>query len=59
MLAWTRTQELSASQTYPIAFLEFYEDENGEKQREGPRNEQDERAADEKWKVGSASAAKS
>ncbi|KAJ7040305.1 hypothetical protein C8F04DRAFT_1312619 [Mycena alexandri] len=36
--------------TYPVAFLEFYEDENGEKQREGPRNERDEAAAEEKWK---------
>ncbi|KAJ7109900.1 hypothetical protein C8R44DRAFT_800881 [Mycena epipterygia] len=42
--------DLVILKTYPIAFLEFYEDENGEKQREGPRNEQDERAADEKWK---------
>ncbi|KAJ6502679.1 hypothetical protein DFH09DRAFT_1202410 [Mycena vulgaris] len=35
---------------YPVAFLEFFEDENGEKQREGPRNERDEAEADEKWK---------
>ncbi|KAJ7459116.1 hypothetical protein B0H11DRAFT_2317233, partial [Mycena galericulata] len=36
--------------TYPIAFLEFFEDENSEKQREGPRNERDEAEAEEKWK---------
>ncbi|KAJ6575429.1 hypothetical protein B0H19DRAFT_1128649 [Mycena capillaripes] len=42
--------DLVILKTYPIAFLEFYEDENGEKQREGPRNERDEAAADEKWK---------
>ncbi|KAJ7170173.1 hypothetical protein C8R46DRAFT_225952 [Mycena filopes] len=42
--------DLVILKTYPIAFLEFYEDENGEKQREGPRNERDESAADEKWK---------
>ncbi|KAJ7293018.1 hypothetical protein C8J57DRAFT_1111207 [Mycena rebaudengoi] len=35
---------------YPIAFLEFFEDENGEKQREGPRNERDEADANEQWK---------
>ncbi|KAJ6565995.1 hypothetical protein B0H10DRAFT_2112096 [Mycena sp. CBHHK59/15] len=35
---------------YPIAFLEFIEDENGEKQREGPRNERDEAHASEEWK---------
>ncbi|KAK7026152.1 breast cancer type 2 susceptibility [Favolaschia claudopus] len=35
--------------TYPIAFLEFREDENGEKQREGPRNEREETETQEKW----------
>ncbi|KAJ7161264.1 hypothetical protein C8R43DRAFT_992095 [Mycena crocata] len=42
--------DLVVLKTYPIAFLEFFEDENGQKQREGPRNERDEAAADEKWK---------
>ncbi|KAJ7103228.1 hypothetical protein B0H15DRAFT_811512 [Mycena belliarum] len=35
--------------TYPVAFLEFFEDENGEKQREGPWNERDEAKAEEQW----------
>ncbi|KAJ7193302.1 hypothetical protein GGX14DRAFT_505977 [Mycena pura] len=34
----------------PIAFLEFVEDENGEKHREGPWNEHDEAREHEKWK---------
>ncbi|KAJ7361422.1 hypothetical protein DFH08DRAFT_844079 [Mycena albidolilacea] len=42
--------DLVILKTYPIAFLEFIEDENGEKQREGPRNERDEAEAEEKWK---------
>ncbi|KAJ7651639.1 hypothetical protein DFH06DRAFT_1094705 [Mycena polygramma] len=42
--------DLVVLKTYPVAFLEFYEDENGEKQREGPRNERDEAEAEEKWK---------
>ncbi|KAF8971700.1 hypothetical protein BDZ97DRAFT_1901423 [Flammula alnicola] len=35
---------------YPIAFLEFLEDENGNKQRVGPRNEAEELEVNEKWK---------
>ncbi|KAJ7754932.1 hypothetical protein DFH07DRAFT_885991 [Mycena maculata] len=42
--------DLVVLKTYPIAFLEFVEDENGEKQREGPRNQRDETEAEEKWK---------
>ncbi|KAJ7269415.1 hypothetical protein B0H12DRAFT_1208887 [Mycena haematopus] len=42
--------DLVILKTYPIAFLEFIEDENGEKHREGPRNERDEAEAEEKWK---------
>ncbi|KAF8215873.1 hypothetical protein K438DRAFT_1659158 [Mycena galopus ATCC 62051] len=42
--------DLVILKTYPVAFLEFIEDENGEKLREGPRNERDEAEADEKWK---------
>ncbi|KAF7302766.1 hypothetical protein HMN09_00911700 [Mycena chlorophos] len=34
---------------YPVAYLEFIE-ENGEKRREGPRNEKEELKEDERWK---------
>ncbi|KAJ7654824.1 hypothetical protein B0H17DRAFT_1099452 [Mycena rosella] len=44
------TMDVVVLKAYPVAFLEFFEDENGEKQREGPWNERDETAADEKWK---------
>ncbi|KAJ7492322.1 hypothetical protein FB451DRAFT_1217887 [Mycena latifolia] len=44
------SMDIVVLKVYPVAFLEFFEDENGEKQREGPWNERDEAAADEKWK---------
>lgn len=34
---------------YPIAFVEFFEDEDGQKRREGPRNEIEEAQVNEKW----------
>ncbi|KJA28356.1 hypothetical protein HYPSUDRAFT_696943 [Hypholoma sublateritium FD-334 SS-4] len=34
---------------YPIAFLEFIEDENGNKDRIGPRNEAEEMGVNEQW----------
>ncbi len=39
-------------QTYPIAYLEFIETEDGQKIREGPFNEKDEANASDRWKVG-------
>lgn len=36
---------------YPIAFIEFLEAENGEKYREGPRNEREEAVVAEQWKA--------
>ncbi|KAJ6520132.1 hypothetical protein C8R45DRAFT_806075, partial [Mycena sanguinolenta] len=42
--------DLVIIKTYPIAFLEFIEDENGEKQRDGPRNDREEAEVEEKWK---------
>ncbi|KAF9015700.1 hypothetical protein BDQ17DRAFT_1341502 [Cyathus striatus] len=36
--------------THPIAFIEFLEDEDGNKYQEGPRNEAEEREINEKWK---------
>ncbi|KAJ7610818.1 hypothetical protein FB45DRAFT_941706 [Roridomyces roridus] len=42
--------DLVVLKTYPVAFLEFVQDENGEKHREGPRDERGEAEAEEKWK---------
>ena len=36
---------------YPIAFFEFFEDEDGQKRREGPRSEIEEAQVNEKWMV--------
>ncbi|KII94288.1 hypothetical protein PLICRDRAFT_99668, partial [Plicaturopsis crispa FD-325 SS-3] len=36
---------------YPVAFLEFIEDEDGQKHREGPRSESEEAQVSERWKV--------
>lgn len=36
---------------YPIAYIEFLENDAGEKWREGPRTESQEAAVMEKWKV--------
>jgi len=38
------------TKVYPLAFLEFVEDEDGNKRREGPRNEVDELRNHEQWK---------
>ncbi|KDR85709.1 hypothetical protein GALMADRAFT_381677 [Galerina marginata CBS 339.88] len=38
------------TKVYPIAFLEFIEDEDGNKRREGPRNEVEENKVNEQWK---------
>ncbi|KZP25285.1 hypothetical protein FIBSPDRAFT_820691 [Athelia psychrophila] len=35
---------------YPVAFIEFIEEEDGTKTREGPRNENEENRVNEKWK---------
>ncbi|KAH7910924.1 hypothetical protein BJ138DRAFT_1113634 [Hygrophoropsis aurantiaca] len=35
---------------YPIAYLEFVEDEKGNKRREGPRNEKDEAKINAQWR---------
>ncbi|KDQ63249.1 hypothetical protein JAAARDRAFT_75716 [Jaapia argillacea MUCL 33604] len=35
---------------YPTAFVEFIEDEDGKKRREGPRSEKEETAVADKWK---------
>lgn len=40
-----------ALQAYPVAFIEFIEKEDGTKEREGPRNENEEAEVNEKWKV--------
>lgn len=39
------------SKVYPLAFLEFVEDQDGSKRREGPRNEAEELRNHEQWKV--------
>jgi len=39
-------------QTYPLAFIEFIEEEDGSKRREGPRSQNDEAQVNEKWRVG-------
>jgi hypothetical protein len=39
-------------QAYPLAFIEFIEEEDGSKRREGPRSQNDEAQVNEKWKVG-------
>jgi len=36
---------------YPIAFFEFFEDEDGQKRRDGPRSEIEEAQVNEKWTV--------
>ncbi|KAL4070686.1 BRCA2, oligonucleotide/oligosaccharide-binding, domain 1-domain-containing protein [Scleroderma citrinum] len=36
---------------YPVAFLEFVEDEDGQKRREGPRNEKEEAKLHLQWKT--------
>ena len=41
-------------QAYPLAFIEFIEEEDGSKRREGPRSENDEARVSDKWKVGYA-----
>lgn len=42
--------DLVLHRAYPVAFLEFVE-HNGKKTREGPRNEKDELAAQDQWRV--------
>ncbi|KAF8899070.1 hypothetical protein BD779DRAFT_1431059 [Infundibulicybe gibba] len=42
--------DLVVIKAYPVAFLEFLEDENGKKTREGPRSEADESVANERWR---------
>ncbi|KIY53699.1 hypothetical protein FISHEDRAFT_32826, partial [Fistulina hepatica ATCC 64428] len=37
--------------TFPVAFFEFFEDEDGNRRREGPRNEQAQAKADDEDKV--------
>lgn len=36
---------------YPIAFFEFFEDEDGQRRRDGPRSEIEEAQINEKWTV--------
>ncbi|EIM83586.1 uncharacterized protein STEHIDRAFT_62664, partial [Stereum hirsutum FP-91666 SS1] len=43
--------DLIVTKAYPIAFLEFIEDENGNKTREGPRKEKEEMEIHEQWRV--------
>jgi breast cancer 2 susceptibility protein len=45
--------DITVIKAFPVAYIEFVEDADGTKRREGPRTEKDERQADEKWKVGS------
>jgi breast cancer 2 susceptibility protein len=42
---------LTKYQVYPVAYLEFVEDEDGKKHRQGPRTEKDENALQDRWKV--------
>ena len=42
---------LEIVKVYPVAYLEFKEDESGRKYREGPRPEADEMVEREKWNV--------
>ncbi|KAI0050561.1 hypothetical protein FA95DRAFT_1486944 [Auriscalpium vulgare] len=41
--------DLVVTKVYPIGFIEFFEDENGEKSREGPRKEKEEMKLHEAW----------
>ncbi|KAK7695063.1 hypothetical protein QCA50_002252 [Cerrena zonata] len=43
--------DVVVEKVYPIAFMETIEDEEGNRQMEGPRNEEDELAEFEKWKA--------
>jgi len=38
-------------EAYPLAFIEFMEEEDGTKRREGPRSQNEEAQVNEKWKV--------
>jgi hypothetical protein len=38
-------------QAFPVAFMEFIEDEHGNKRREGPHDEKTERKLEDAWKV--------
>lgn len=40
-------------QVHPVAYLEFRIDSDGKKHQEGPRNEADEAACKESWRVSS------
>ncbi|KAF9469825.1 hypothetical protein BDZ94DRAFT_1286396 [Collybia nuda] len=42
--------DLVVVKTYPVAFFEFSEGKNGQKNREGPRNSQEEARLEEQWK---------
>jgi len=43
--------DLIVTQVYPVGYLEFIVDDNGEIRREGPRTEKDEAEESEKWQV--------
>jgi breast cancer 2 susceptibility protein len=43
--------DLTVLKAYPVAFLEFVEEESGEKRREGPWNEKEEARLMDKWRV--------
>jgi breast cancer 2 susceptibility protein len=43
--------EVLIEKVYPIAYIEFIEDTDGKKRREGPRHVKEERNVEEKWKV--------
>ncbi|THH18249.1 hypothetical protein EW146_g2694 [Bondarzewia mesenterica] len=41
--------DLTVVKTYPIAFIEFYVDEDGRKRRKGPRKEKEEAQIQDQW----------
>jgi breast cancer 2 susceptibility protein len=43
--------EVLVETVHPIAYMEFIQDADGQKRREGPRPAKEERVVEEKWKV--------